>query len=308
MRPIPQKIIDQIDEILGLKGRPQMSLVRGQWIETGAYEWNRFPGPGLLWKGISLELRQAIADTYQEIDCTKSPLPSEADFLNHLQSVNPSVVEEYVTLQKALHEADKRFTSPMEVMQPKLSDELSVALNEITQQVMNQFEGNEFDIDKFHKHVRLLTQNLPENLKAEIEELRPSHEELESTPEIFAKERQSRLAKVNKVLKGTSFIAYGDVIVARMKNQFDILRREQTNGANYGISTEALIKELKVLDKKYGIEIINAGFDSVTFRFKQTPNRSEVDGLEKYLLKLCPNSVGEIPPQFPEGEIMLWWD
>jgi len=63
-----------------------------------------------------------------------------------------------------------------------------------------------------------------------------------------------------------------------------------------------------LLDKKYGIEIINASFDSVTFRFKHPPHKSEVDELEKYFLKLCPDIAGELSPQFSKEEITLWWD
>jgi len=109
-------------------------------------------------------------------------------------------------------------------MQPRLSDELEAALNEIVQQASDQFKGDDFDFDKYQDQIRLLTQNLPENLKAEIEELRPLLEELVSIPEKIAKEQQSRPAKVKKVLIGTPFIAYGDVIVARVKSKFDILR------------------------------------------------------------------------------------
>jgi len=90
MRPIPKEIIDQIDDILGLKGRPHVNLSNGQWVETGAYEWNRLPSPGLLWMGSSLELRQAIANAYQEIQRTNSHIQSETDFLEHLKRTNPS--------------------------------------------------------------------------------------------------------------------------------------------------------------------------------------------------------------------------
>jgi hypothetical protein len=306
MRPFPKGIIDKIDKILGMKGRPHVNLVNGQWVETGGYEWNRYPSEGLLWNGISPELKQAFSVAASTIKITNYDSNNEEIFREHLKQVNASVVEEFDLFQRELHEAKKRYSPPVEVSLPKYSDELDVAMKKISQQASDLCEGK-FDIYKYVEHAELLQQKLPEHLKAEIKRLRPQVMEYVSYPLKLEKERELRLAKVRKALNGTAYIAYDDIVVARSKNQYDILRREHTNGANYGLDTKAIIAALKVLEKKYSINIINAGFDSVTFKFSRLPEGFEVQEVGEFLLKLCPD-LDELPPQFPQSEITLWWD
>jgi hypothetical protein len=102
-------------------------------------------------------------------------------------------------------------------------------------------------------------------------------------------------------------MAYGDVVVAPAIDQFDILLIEQTNGANRGLLTEDIISSLEQLNDRYGLDIVNAGFDHVTFILKRIPTGDEAEDLGQSLLRLCPD-LGEAPKDMAEGKVSLWWD
>jgi hypothetical protein len=147
----------------------------------------------------------------------------------------------------------------------------------------------------------------PEHLRAELEEMKPQLEQLGAAPDRAAKARQERLNDVRDLLKGTPFMAYGDVVVAPAIDQFDILLIEQTNGANRGLLTEDIISSLEQLNDRYGLDIVNAGFDHVTFILKRIPTGDEAEDLGQSLLRLCPD-LGEAPKDMAEGKVSLWWD
>lgn len=142
-------------------------------------------------------------------------------------------------------------------------------------------------------------------------------EDIETTPA----EADQVLAQVREVLRGYPVIAYkgelvwADVtatayehlVVAPTIDQFDILRIERTNAANYGMLTEELIAKLKVLDTKYEIEITGASFSAVEFVLKQIPTGENARELGQWLLEFCPD-LFEAPTSFPAGRVALWWD
>lgn len=53
---------------------------------------------------------------------------------------------------------------------------------------------------------------------------------------------------------------------------FDMVRAQGTNGLNYSISNEDVIDKLKYWDKKYGVIIVEATFESMKVSFKKLPD------------------------------------
>lgn len=97
------------------------------------------------------------------------------------------------------------------------------------------------------------------------------------------------------------------IVVAPTTDQFDILRIELTNGADYGLETEDIIAELQQLDSKYGIDLLGASDRAIEFLLKRMPEGEEIHELAERLLQFCPD-IGEAPEGFPGGRVALWWD
>jgi len=53
---------------------------------------------------------------------------------------------------------------------------------------------------------------------------------------------------------------------------FDMVRAQGTNGLNYSISNEDVIDKLKYWDKKYGVIVVEATFESMKVSFKKLPD------------------------------------
>jgi hypothetical protein len=71
----------------------------------------------------------------------------------------------------------------------------------------------------------------------------------------------------------------------------DELKSKQTDGANYGVSTEDIIARLKEWDAKYGIETSDIAHDSVTVRFKTVPD--DTRPLADEIYAFCPDTVDQ---------------
>lgn len=102
-----------------------------------------------------------------------------------------------------------------------------------------------------------------------------------------------------------------EVVLAPGKDQFDILRAAQTNGGNYGLTTERLIEDLQGYDAKYGINIIQAETDSIGFYFRTVPGDPvDLAQLCVDLTTFCPD-IAEDPIAAnitKSRKITLWWD
>ena len=90
-------------------------------------------------------------------------------------------------------------------------------------------------------------------------------------------------------------------------DQFDILRIEQTNGANYGLTPDDVIANRKELDQRFGSEIIGAAMGGFDFRLKRISKGKEARDLGKWLLAFCPD-LYEAPKSFPNDLVSLLWD
>lgn len=99
--------------------------------------------------------------------------------------------------------------------------------------------------------------------------------------------------------------------IVRGGSVYNVLSLQQTNGINFGISTDSLINALKAFSVNYPFTIIGADFDWCELRLEKQP----ADWLElsKEVLKLCPTDE-VTPEQFADalkaekGTIFLWWD
>ncbi len=144
---------------------------------------------------------------------------------------------------------------------------------------------------------------------------------------VIVPEKQSRriLAKFREQLpKG--FVAFlgctsslepgtaeGDeLVVAAGTTQFDILRHAGTDGVNFGLTAEDLIKTLEDFDHRYGIDIYHAETDSVEFKLTRLP-----DPLSEFceeLADFCPDLLAEDSLKDLErsiaksSRVSLWWD
>jgi hypothetical protein len=102
------------------------------------------------------------------------------------------------------------------------------------------------------------------------------------------------------------YFHYNSVAIAPTANKFDLMRFYQIDGANYGLSTEDIIKEMMLLDRKYGVDFIGPA----DIQLKRVPNKEELHELESWYGSFCPE--GAYQPEFmndlAKGRIGLGWD
>lgn len=105
-----------------------------------------------------------------------------------------------------------------------------------------------------------------------------------------------------------------EVVIANIKDKFDVLAMARSNGINHGIDTKTLAAHLRQLDKALDIRIFHAESDTVGFSYIHAPQNYKV--LAEALYKLCPDLVdqgfGNIAALQAglekEKLIYLWWD
>jgi hypothetical protein len=99
------------------------------------------------------------------------------------------------------------------------------------------------------------------------------------------------------------------------KDMFAPLREADTNGDNYDVSTEDIIKHLKEWQKQCSFTISDVDYNTVTLRFATLPK--DLDLFIKDAVLFCPDLVmddedAELPilkKQLVESkELGLWWD
>jgi hypothetical protein len=79
------------------------------------------------------------------------------------------------------------------------------------------------------------------------------------------------------------------LVVLKTTDQFDILRLEQTSGANYEVLLPDVLARLKDWQQKCEFEIIGATGDSVTIRFHTLPK--DLCAFAEEIYRFCPDSV-----------------
>lgn len=100
----------------------------------------------------------------------------------------------------------------------------------------------------------------------------------------------------------------GQVLVAApVADQLEVLRVEETNGANFNLDTGAVIAGLREIDAEHGLDLVEAGFDHVGFLLRQPPKGKEGQALKRRLKMLCP-SLEALPSGRLTGLVRLWWD
>ncbi len=308
MSELPSDLIEEINALLGVEGRPY-SIFSGEGrTETNCYQWSQFKSSAELFQSVSHELGKAMAEAQESQ--IKLPLPFSDPMKrmrSHIRRNNPNVLEEYDQLTQDLEDAESRWQNPLGEP-PSIPPELNKTTEKIRKQVEEEF-GNqtEFNVDKYIDRIRQLWEEEPEEVRLAMEAFQPEIQAYVDAPREAVKQRLDRLFRVRPILKGRPFFAYGNVIVAPVEDQFEALRIEKTNGDNYGLSTEDIITSLRQVDQEFGIDIINAGFDSVTFSLDKVPTGINAEQLGEFLFNLCPDLL-EPPFEFPDGMIQLWWD
>jgi hypothetical protein len=105
-----------------------------------------------------------------------------------------------------------------------------------------------------------------------------------------------------------------ELVVAIGTSQFDIVRVAATDGINYGLDTEGIVKELESWDKEYGVDIWQAESDVVQLRLKTQPK--DLQSFANRVYKFCPDIVDQGVGNADElakliakeKAVFLWWD
>jgi hypothetical protein len=97
------------------------------------------------------------------------------------------------------------------------------------------------------------------------------------------------------------------LIVMPGEDQYDFLRRNQTQGNNHPAATSQIILAMRRLDAEFGISIIYATADSVEFLFNRPVERESRAKIRKRLGRLCP-SAEDLARSIRLGRVTLWWD
>lgn len=309
MSMIPADLIDEINKLLGIQGRPYDRFSDGKWVKTPCYRWQQTQSAVELLRSMSSKLGQAMAQA-QESMIHNLSLHSDPmiEIRKHIQKNNPHVLEEYEQIMMHMEEAEKRLINPSGVTPPPLPPDVQAATERISKKVREEMGSNDnFDIDAFSERVRQLWAEEPEAVRDSLERIKPALLDYMDAPKRVEKKRMERIQKVRSLLQGKPFFAYGDVIVAPTEDQFEVLRIEETNGDNYGLATEDIIVALRQINDEYGIEILDAGFDYVVFSLIQIPKGKKMKQLGDFLLRICPD-LYEAPVDFPDDVVELWWD
>ena len=105
-----------------------------------------------------------------------------------------------------------------------------------------------------------------------------------------------------------------EIVIGQASNQFDIVRLAQTDAANYDMMNEDIISKLQAYDDQYGIDVLAAETEGLTFRLKRKLDDSERRGFATDFAEFCPDIVGYYgEDDFAEllistREIICWWD
>jgi hypothetical protein len=106
------------------------------------------------------------------------------------------------------------------------------------------------------------------------------------------------------------------IAVIKGKDQFDILKVQQTNGINYDIENEDVISTLREWARRYPFTIIGAGFDWCELSFTSLPIGEEMESFAEEIYEFSPDIVdqgaGSVEALIEEinetKKLHLWWD
>lgn len=308
MDKLPPDLIIEINELLGLKGRPYSRFVEGATKRTVCYQWREAESPSEILSSVAPELAEQMAEAQQRMVTRPLSFSGPMERMRkHIAKNAPHLADEYDELVMRLEAAERRSLYPTGREPPSIPEEIKDIAKRIFAEAGSQMKGDQFDLDEYLRRSQELWQQQPDEVQAAQKRFQQAMQEYQDSLQQAEKLRGDRLSAVRSRLEGRPYTAYGDVVVAPTDDQYDVLRIEQTNGANYGLQTEDVINALKSIDQQFGVDILGAGFDFVEIRLGKSPTGEELERLTANLLQLCPDLEGE-EDILVEGVIRLWWD
>ena len=105
-----------------------------------------------------------------------------------------------------------------------------------------------------------------------------------------------------------------NVAVIKGADDLDILRYRRTDGINYDLENEDIIKKISEWKTKYGLIVIGCSRDWLHVEFDKLP--SDIDAFAKEVYEFCPDSVDQgvgtiakLKEAIKEmNGVWLWWD
>lgn len=141
--------------------------------------------------------------------------------------------------------------------------------------------------------------------------------------EVPTTKRVQVLARLRQVSAGERQIFYCNmsfrnsperICILKSRDPYDILRLMGTDGANYDLGNDEIVKRIQEWDARYGIVIDGADGDWVDIKFKTLP--SDMRKFAEEVYTFCPDSVeqnaGSLDALSHEMAlyrgVILWWD
>lgn len=102
--------------------------------------------------------------------------------------------------------------------------------------------------------------------------------------------------------------------IIKSQDKFDILRIKGTSANDAQMDTEIIIKKLKEWDDRYIIEITDADFDRVGFKYTKEP--PDFNGFVKEIYAFCPDNtdfafkkISDLAREIKNSHfVACWWD
>jgi hypothetical protein len=103
------------------------------------------------------------------------------------------------------------------------------------------------------------------------------------------------------------------VSVIRADDPLEPLRVMNTSGPNYHLSARRVVAKVRDWDRRYGVQLVGAGFDWLEARLRRLPENLRAFAVEVY--EFCPDVVNEVQTvdrlaleiQLTRS-LYLWWD
>lgn len=176
-----------------------------------------------------------------------------------------------------------------------LTELKSLTKNELKQLPAIDQETGEVLSDKFHNGI--FSETTEEKAIDFVKKLKTKYRE--SSYLIFVFEGEDDKKNV-AVIKGT--------------DDLDILRYRRTDGINYDLENEDVVKKISEWKSKYGLIVIGCSRDWLQIEFEKLP--SNIDVFAKEVYEFCPDSVDQgvetidnLKKAIKEmNGLWLWWD
>ncbi|MBX7155743.1 MAG: DUF4253 domain-containing protein [Bacteriodetes bacterium] len=105
-----------------------------------------------------------------------------------------------------------------------------------------------------------------------------------------------------------------NVAVIKGTDDLDILRYRRTDGINYGLTNEKIVKRISEWKSEYGLIVVGCGRDWLQVEFDKLP--SDIDAFANEVHSFCPNTVNQgvrtidmLKKAIKEMKgLWLWWD